>query len=49
MSPEMIERYSDVRAEAKRRAVAMFDIVDFDLESLQNPPQLTVLENQKIM
>lgn len=30
MSPKMIERYSHVRAEAKRRAVAVFDVVNSD-------------------
>lgn len=49
MSPKMIERYSHVRAKAKRRAVAVFDVVVSDLESPQNPPQSTVSENQNIM
>jgi integrase len=33
MSPKMIERYSHVRAEAKRRAVAVFDVVTLPTES----------------
>jgi integrase len=38
MSPKMIGRYSHVRAEAKRRAVGVFDVVDPKADS-QNPPQ----------
>jgi integrase len=49
MSPKMIERYSHVRAEAKRRAVAVFDVATSGLESPQNPPQSTVTEKQNIM
>ena len=45
----MIEKYSQVRAKAKRRAVAVFDMESSDLESPQNPPQSAVVENQKIM
>jgi integrase len=39
MSPKMIERYSHVRAEAKRKAVRVFDEGPFGSESPQNPPQ----------
>jgi hypothetical protein len=49
MSPKMIEKHSHVRAEARRRAVSVFDMVDSDLESPKNPPQSAVVENQKIM
>jgi hypothetical protein len=49
MSPKMIEKYSHVRAEAKRRAVAVFDVVSSDTDSPQNPPQSTVSGNQNIM
>jgi integrase len=49
MSPKMIERYSHVRAEAKRRAVRVFDVGSFEADSPQNPPQSTVSENQNIM
>jgi len=41
MSPKMIERYSHVRAEAKRKAVSVFDEVSSETESPQNPPQQT--------
>jgi integrase len=47
MSPKMIERYSHVRAEAKRRAVAVFDAVSLD--SPQNHPQSARAENSTIM
>jgi integrase len=49
MSPKMIEKYSHVRAEAKRWAVAVFNVVDSNLESPQNPPQSAAVKNQKIM
>ncbi|MGC9222878.1 MAG: tyrosine-type recombinase/integrase [Terracidiphilus sp.] len=49
MSPKMIERYSHVRAEAKRRAVAVFEKVVGISDSPQNPPQSECGENQKIM
>jgi integrase len=49
MSPKMIERYSHVRAVAKRRAVAVFDVVSSDSDSPQNPPQSSEIENQTIM
>ena len=49
MSPKMIERYSHVRADAKRRAVAVFDVVSSDLEVPTNLPQSAVVEKQKIM
>ena len=47
MSPKMIEKYSHVRAQAKRRSVAVFDVVGSDLESPQNPPQSTAIGKQK--
>jgi len=46
---KMIEKYSHVRAEAKRWAVAVFNVVDSNLESPQNPPQSAAVKNQKIM
>lgn len=49
MSPKMIERYSHVRAEAKRKAVSVFDVVSFETDSPQNPPQSTVSANQIVM
>ncbi len=49
MSPKMIERYSHVRAEAKRKAVSVFDQVDSETESPQNPPQSNGVESLKIM
>ena len=49
MSPKMIERYSHVRAEAKRRAVAVFDLVTPIAKSPQNPPQSKAMGNSKIM
>jgi integrase len=49
MSPKMIERYSHVRAEAKRRAVAVFDVVSSDSDSPQNRPQSAMGETSKIM
>lgn len=49
MSPKMIERYSHVRAEAKRRAVAVFDGAGFETDSPQNPPQSEQGENQIVM
>jgi integrase len=49
MSPKMIERYSHVRAEAKRRAVAVFDVVGSDSDSPQNPPQSPATANPNIM
>jgi integrase len=42
MSSKMIERYSHVRAEGKRQAVAVFDLAGPDLNSPQKPPQSTV-------
>jgi hypothetical protein len=39
MSPKMIERYSQVRAEAKRKAVSVFDVVSPKSDSPQFPPQ----------
>jgi len=49
MSPKMIERYSHVRAEAKRRAVSVFDALSFETDSPQNPPQSAPPEAQTIM
>ena len=49
MSPKMIERYSHVRAEAKRKAVSVFDVVASKTDSPQNPPQSTVNTNQIVM
>jgi integrase len=49
MSPKMIERYSHVRAEAKRKAVSVFDVVSFETDSPQNPPQSMVSGIQNIM
>ena len=39
MSPKMIEKYSHVRAAAKRKAVSVFDEVVTEGGSPQNPPQ----------
>jgi hypothetical protein len=49
MSPKMIERYSHVRAEAKRKAVSVFDEVNSRPESPQNPPQSGKVESEKVM
>ena len=49
MSPKMIERYSHVRAEAKRKAVSVFDNASSETESPQNPPQSAVSGTQNIM
>jgi hypothetical protein len=49
MSPKMIERYSHVRAEAKRKAVSVFDVVVPEANSPQNPPQSPVTGNPNIM
>jgi integrase len=49
MSPKMIERYSHVRAEAKRKAVSVFDVVVSEADSPQNPPQSGVDGNRNIM
>jgi integrase len=49
MSPKMIERYSHVRAEAKRKAVSVFDQANSAVDSPQNPPQSTKPESSKIM
>jgi len=49
MSPKMIEKYSHVRADAKRRAVAVFDVVSSDLEVPTNLPHSAEVENQKLM
>jgi integrase len=39
MSPKMIERYSHVRAEAKRKAVSVFDVMPAEDASPQKSPQ----------
>ena len=39
LSPKMIERYSHVRSEAKRRAVSVFDQKVSETNSPQKPPQ----------
>jgi integrase len=39
MSSKMIERYSHVRAEAKRKAVSVFDMVSSEEDSPQKSPQ----------
>lgn len=49
MSPKMIERYSHVRADAKRKAVSVFDLVNSETKSPQNPPQSDKVENSNIM
>ena len=49
MSPKMIERYSHVRAEAKRKAVRVFDAVSSETESPQNPPQSAVSGSLVVM
>lgn len=49
MSPKMIERYSHVRAEAKRKAVSVFDVVSPETDPPQNPPQSEAGGNQNIM
>jgi integrase len=49
MSPKMIERYSHVRAEAKRRAVAVFDRAGFETDSPQKSPQSEGLKSRRVM
>jgi integrase len=49
MSPKMIERYSHVRAQAKRKAVSVFDVVVFETDSPQNPPQSEGAECKRVM
>ena len=49
MSPKMIEKYSHVRAEAKRKAVSVFDVASPETESPQFPPQSAVGETRSIM
>jgi hypothetical protein len=49
MSPKMIEKYSHVRAEAKRKAVSVFDQASPETESPQFPPQSEVGETRSIM
>jgi hypothetical protein len=48
MSPKMIERYSHVREEAKRKAVSMFNVGGFETDSPQNPPQSPTGKNATI-
>jgi len=45
----MIERYSHVRSEAKRRAVSVFDLAEPEKESAQISPQWKVAGNSNIM
>jgi hypothetical protein len=45
----MIERYSHVRAEAKRKAVAVFDVKVPKSRSPQKPPQEDIDGNEKVM
>jgi integrase len=47
MSPKMIDRYSHVRNEAKRKAVAVFDLMDSCTGSPQFPPQLAATKTSK--
>jgi integrase len=49
MSPRMIERYSHVRAEAKRKAVSVFDVAIPKGDSPQNSPQPTLGEHRAIV
>jgi len=49
MSPKMIEKYSHVRAEAKRKAVSVFDQASPETESPQFPPQSVAGGTQSIM
>jgi hypothetical protein len=49
MSPKMIERYSHVRAEAKRKAVSVFDVVVSEADSPQNRLQSRTSEDSRIM
>lgn len=49
MSPKMIERYSHVRAEAKRKAVSVFDVASPERDSPQIPPQSSGSRSQDIM
>jgi len=48
MSPKMIERYSHVRAEAKRRAVKVFDQLTPEHHSPQKSPQNRVNDGSSI-
>jgi integrase len=49
MSPKMIERYSHVRAEAKRKAVSVFDVVSSETKSPQFPPQSEAGGSKNVM
>ncbi len=49
MNPKMIERYSHVRAEAKRKAVSVFDVASSETDSPQNSPQFATSRNMNIM
>lgn len=49
MSPKMIERYSHVRALAKKKAVSVFDVVGFETDPPQNPPQSTTRSKPAVM
>jgi len=46
MNPKMIEPYSNVLSEAKRKAAGAFDGVKFETDSPQNPPQSPMGENR---
>ena len=45
ISPKMIERYSHVRADAKRKAVSVFDVGGTETDSPQNPAQSPAEKN----
>ena len=49
MSPKMVEKYSHVREEAKRKAVSVFDVAEPETDSPQNSPQTTTSEKQNII
>jgi integrase len=49
MSPKMIERYSHLRAEAKRKAVAVFDVKVPKIGSPHKSPQADIDGNEKVM
>jgi site-specific recombinase XerD len=49
MSPKMIERYSHLRAEAKRKAVAVFDVKVPKIGSPHKSPQADIDGNENVM
>jgi integrase len=49
MSPKMIERYSHVRANAKRKAVSVFDVGTLVTESPQKSPHSPGGDDQSVM